>query len=124
MESIYRSDGHPKRRIARLGLDVMKGKVSWRQLIKDGISRGEVLPVIVDALFDLVSYGFTTSRTSSGPDALLCSATTMRARIPVRRAATNGVTSAPAWSSPTKAASNAGPASPSATRERWTGIIL
>jgi electron transfer flavoprotein-quinone oxidoreductase len=40
MESIYRSDGRPKRRIGRLALDVVKGKVSWRRLIKDGIAAG------------------------------------------------------------------------------------
>jgi electron transfer flavoprotein-quinone oxidoreductase len=40
MESIYRSDGRPKQRIARLGLDVVKGRVSWRQLLKDGIAAG------------------------------------------------------------------------------------
>ena len=40
MESIYRSDGRPKQRLARLGLDVVRGKVSWRQLLKDGIAAG------------------------------------------------------------------------------------
>ena len=40
MENIYRSDGRPKRRIARLGLDVLRGKVSWRRLLEDGIAAG------------------------------------------------------------------------------------
>jgi electron transfer flavoprotein-quinone oxidoreductase len=40
MESIYRSDGRPKPRIARLGLDVVSGRVSWRRLLKDGIAAG------------------------------------------------------------------------------------
>jgi electron transfer flavoprotein-quinone oxidoreductase len=40
MEGIYRSDGRPKRRVAHLGLDVVTGKVSWRQLLKDGIAAG------------------------------------------------------------------------------------
>jgi len=40
MESIYRSDGRPKQRIARLGLGVVRGRASWRQLLKDGIAAG------------------------------------------------------------------------------------
>ena len=40
MESMYRSDGRPKQRIARLGLDAVRGRVSWRQLLKDGIAAG------------------------------------------------------------------------------------
>jgi len=40
MASIYRSDGRPKRRIAHLGLDAVRGRVSWRRLLKDGIAAG------------------------------------------------------------------------------------
>ena len=56
MESIYRSDGRPKRRIGRLAVDAVRGKVPLGQLIRDGHRGGEVVPVIVDDLFDLVSY--------------------------------------------------------------------
>jgi electron transfer flavoprotein-quinone oxidoreductase len=40
MESIYRSDAQPKRKIGRLGRDVLKGKLPLRQLIADGIAAG------------------------------------------------------------------------------------
>ena len=40
MESVYRSDGRPKRRMAALGLGAVRGRTSWRQLVRDGISAG------------------------------------------------------------------------------------
>ena len=40
MESVYRSDGTPKRRFARLAADAVRGKASLRQLISDGIAAG------------------------------------------------------------------------------------
>jgi electron transfer flavoprotein-quinone oxidoreductase len=40
MESIYRSDGRPKRKLGRLGRDVLRGAVPLRQLLSDGIAAG------------------------------------------------------------------------------------
>lgn len=40
MESIYRSDGRPKRRIGRLAVDAVRGKVPLGQLIRDGLAAG------------------------------------------------------------------------------------
>jgi electron transfer flavoprotein-quinone oxidoreductase len=40
MEGVYRSDGVPKRRIARLGVQAMKGRLPLRRLIADAVSVG------------------------------------------------------------------------------------
>jgi electron transfer flavoprotein-quinone oxidoreductase len=40
VERVYRSDERPKHRFARLGMDVVRGRVSWLQLAKDGIAAG------------------------------------------------------------------------------------
>jgi electron transfer flavoprotein-quinone oxidoreductase len=40
MEGVYRSDGVPKRRIARLGLQAVKGRLPLRRLIADTVEVG------------------------------------------------------------------------------------
>jgi electron transfer flavoprotein-quinone oxidoreductase len=40
MEGLYRSDGEPKQRIARLGLEAAKGRLALRRLFRDAIEAG------------------------------------------------------------------------------------
>jgi len=40
MEDVFRSDGHPKRRIAALLRQAMKGRVSLRQVVRDALEGG------------------------------------------------------------------------------------
>ena len=40
MEGLYRSDGVPKQRIARLGLRRVKGRLSLRRLVADAVEAG------------------------------------------------------------------------------------
>jgi hypothetical protein len=43
MEAIYRSDGRPRRKIGKIGWDVMKGSVSKRDVIVDFLKGGKSL---------------------------------------------------------------------------------
>ena len=111
MEDLYRSDGTPKRQIGRLGTAALEGRSRCGTHGRPG-RRREGVPVIIDDLFDLVSYRIHPEAAHPTEPGRLPGCTHRACTFACPARCYTWSEERHGWSSPTRPAWSAAPASP------------